>query len=182
MSPRKSSSLRTRSSVTRPSSRMRSTRRSGHEREDGGEADLGAERVRLAAPAPSARWPAGRLSIAPTTSTMPSGLTCGAAARAVRSAKRVGAKPAAMTTVCRPRATATSEPAVHTQDGETIAMASKHGGGRLPGDGAQHDADRPAQRGGGDGAQRAGAAEHDGGVPAVGEHERAQVVRGVRPG
>ena len=30
-----------------------------------------------------------------------------------------------MTTVCRPRATATSEPAVHTQDGEMIAMASK---------------------------------------------------------
>ena len=60
-----------------------------------------------------------------------------------------------------------------------IAMASKHGGGRLPGDGAEHDADRAAQRRGGDGAQGAGAAEHDGGVPAVGEHERAQVVRGA---
>ena len=57
-----------------------------------------------------------------------------------------------------------------------IAMASKHGGGRLAGDGADHDADRAAQRRGRDGAQRAGAAEHDGRVGAVGEHEGAQVV------
>ena len=124
MSPRKSSSLRTRSSVTRPSSRMRSTRRT-------------AIRANTAANPKSAPsecgWPRhsmnpmarGRLSIAPTTRTMPSGLTWGAAARAEWSEKRAGAKPAAMTTVCRPSATARSEPAVHTQDGEMMAIASK---------------------------------------------------------
>jgi hypothetical protein len=67
----------------------------------------------------------GRLIIAPTTRSMPSGLTCGAPARAERSPKPVGASAAATTTVCRLRATATSDPAVQIHDGEMIAMASK---------------------------------------------------------
>ena len=179
MSPRKSSSLRTRSSVTRPSSRMRSTRRAAMSAKTTAKPELGAERSATGPATPSSRWPAGRLSIAPTTSSMPSGLTCGAPARAERSAKRVGAKPAAMTTVCRPEGDgdvgARRPHPGRRDDGHRLEDA----GGGLPGDGAEHDADRPAQGGGGDGAQGAGAAEHDGGVPAVGEHERAQVVRGV---
>src|SRR5688500_292107 len=66
----------------------------------------------------------GTPSIARTTSAMPQGLTRGAVARALRSAFDVGAQEAARTTACRPRATETSDIAVHTMDGATMAMAS----------------------------------------------------------
>ena len=116
MSPRKSSSLRTRSSVTRPSSRMRRTRRPAIRVKTVAKPTSAAAVCGWSCSSISARA-TGRLRIAPTTSSMPSGLTWGAPARALRSAKVDGARAAAMTTVCRPRATATSEPAVHTQDG-----------------------------------------------------------------
>src|SRR5688500_16029979 len=64
--------------------------------------------------------------MARTTSAMPQGLTRGAAARALRSAFEVGADAAARTTACRPSATETSDIAVHTMDGATMAMASAH--------------------------------------------------------
>ena len=124
ISPRKSSSLRTRSSVTRPSSRMRSTRRRAM-RPNTTARPASAPVESCCSPKKSTASAAGRLSIATTTSSMPSGVTCGAPARGPWPENRVGANPAAITTVITPPATDRSEPAVHAQDGEMIAMASK---------------------------------------------------------
>ena len=87
---RKSSSLRTRSSVSRLSSRMRRPSRTAISDEQHRDADVGRVAVRAVV---SRLYPiaSGTPSMASTTSAMPQGLTRGAAARALRSAFDVGA-------------------------------------------------------------------------------------------
>ena len=122
----------------------------------------------------------GRLSSATTTSAMPTALTTGAVARAPRPSNRCGgAQRGQRGGQQRPTVTATSEAAVHSGRGATIAMASRTAAPAWQATAPIVSGRRAAQGRRRDGAQGAGAAEHDRGVAAVDEHQRADVVGGV---